>query len=76
MSTGAITAVVIAALAVMSAVGGMVALTYRIGRLVGKVETLILESGSNYARAERNLGVMDADLKRHLAWHGGTRNRR
>lgn len=69
MNGATIAPVVLAAVAVVTLAGGMLALTYRVGRLVGRVETLITTSGDNYARLDRDITRVAANLGDHVARH-------
>jgi hypothetical protein len=75
MNAAEVSAAIVAGTSVLGMVVSMAALAYRVGRLVGTVTALITQSAANDARIEADVVSLDADVKRHLAWHGGNRHR-
>lgn len=74
MSTATAAAVVIAAVAVLTLAGGVLALVYRTGRLVGHVEALIAAGAERDARLDKDIASLTASLAAHIA-HRHTRRR-
>ena len=71
MNAAAWAAVIIAAVTVLSALAGLTALSYRIGRMVGKVDALILQEAADHARLGADIAVVAAAQTTHEAWHRG-----
>ena len=65
-------AIVLASVAVFGMVGSMLALTYRVGRLVGKVETAVAAGAEADARLSREILAVQASLDAHKALHRKT----
>ena len=71
MNAAAWAAVAIAAITVLSSVGALTALSYRIGRMVGKVDALMVQEATDHARMAGEIAVVAATQAAHEAWHRG-----
>lgn len=69
MNAATVAAVAIAAVTVMTLAGGVLALAYRTGRLVGRVESLIEAGTDRDARLDRDIANLSGKLTAHLTQH-------
>ena len=69
MNTATAAAVVIAAVAVLTLAGGVLALVYRTGRLVGQVESLIAAGAERDTRLDKDIVSLTTSLTAHIAQH-------
>ena len=69
MNAAAIPAVVVASVAVLTLLGGVLAMTFRMGRLSGQIASFIVMSERDRNEILVRLGAMDERWNNHLARH-------
>lgn len=72
MNTTVVAALAVAATAVLGCIGAILALAFRIGRLVGTVQNNDTNSQADRQRIWQEIGATNARIERHLEiFHGG-----
>lgn len=69
MNAATIATMALATAAVVTLAGGVLALAYRTGRLVGRVESLIESGNEHYARLDGDIRGLAANLSAHITQH-------
>lgn len=64
-------AAIVAAVAVFSCVVSTLALTFRVGRLVGTVTAMIAQGVTERGQLREDLGAVRSQIDRHEQWHMG-----
>lgn len=62
---------IVALVTVISSLAATLLLSFRVGRLVGKVEGFMASSASDRSALHSDIGKLDAEQAAHLAWHMG-----
>jgi hypothetical protein len=60
---------VIAGVAVLGSLGGMIALTFRVGRLVGRIDSFLQQTTLDNTMIGTRIDQVNARIERHEAWH-------
>lgn len=75
MKTELISAIVVAAAAVLGSIGSVLILAVRVGRLIGTVESHIVVSDHDRQRLWQEIGSLRQSQERHTEiFHGGARH--